>query len=205
MPRERPLEFEVNSEAANELVDQAMRFGTTRELLEKLARIVAGNDVARDEHLLDVVEYKHVQQAAILFSQSLADAEQHFAPAIDVFLSYSHKDEDFARELGDELIKAGMTAFLAPLSIKPGATWPDEIWNAVRTCRVFALIATTDALKSKWCLLEVGAAIGLKKTIIAVLRHSAKLPDVLKPIQAVKVQTKKQQALLVIRLKELCS
>jgi hypothetical protein len=135
----------------------------------------------------DVVERKHVRQAAEkLFAPDLSWLSA-LSPGAGVFLSYSTKDEDFARELGDDLHAAGVAYFLAPLSIKPGATWPEEIWHAIRACRVFVLIVT-----------------GLNKTIIAVQRHSARLPDLLKPLQAIKVQTKKQQAALVARLVELC-
>ena len=67
------------------------------------------------------------------------------------------------------------------------------------------LVVTAEAIKSKWCLLEIGAALGLKKPIVAVLRHSARLPEVLKTVQAVKVQTKKQQADLFQQLKAMSS
>ena len=126
-------------------------------------------------------------------------------PGHAVFLSYSTKDEDFARELEADLRQAGVKTFLAPLAIKPASSWPDEIWQAIRRCRVFVVIVTAEAIKSKWCLLEIGAALGLKKPIVAVLRHSARLPDVLKTVQAAKVQTKNQQAELVEQLKKMCA
>jgi hypothetical protein len=77
-----------------------------------------------------------------------------------------------------------VNVFLAPLSIKPGSSWPDELWHAIRSCRVFVLVVTAETVKSKWCLLEIGAALGLRKPLVAVLRHSTKLPDVLKTVQA---------------------
>jgi hypothetical protein len=204
MAEEKPRSFHFHLDASQERLEQADRTDRIQEIIGRLAEELASLDNNRPEEMRDVVERKHVRQAAEkLFAPDLSWLSA-LSPGAGVFLSYSTKDEDFARELGDDLHAAGVAYFLAPLSIKPGATWPEEIWHAIRACRVFVLIVTADAIKSKWCLLEIGAAIGLNKTIIAVQRHSARLPDLLKPLQAIKVQTKKQQAALVARLVELC-
>lgn len=204
MPEKKPPESHFHSAAEAELRKQVKRVGGTTRILRALTVNIAANDATLPEELTGLVERKHVLKAAESLLQALGNAEQSTVFAPDVFLSYSTKDEDFARELKDELEQAGIGCFLAPLSIKPGATWPDAIWQAIRACRVFVLVVTADAIKSKWCLLEIGAAIGLRKAIIAVLRHSNRLPDVLKTVQAKKVQTKDQQADLVAHLKRLC-
>jgi hypothetical protein len=199
MTDKRRLDLEFHWEASSEIEAQAKR---AIDRLKEVAEILADNDTGRPDGLRDLVERKHVQTAAERLFQSepiLPD------PGQGIFLSNSTKDEDFARQLEADLRDEGVKAFLAPLSIKPGASWPDEIWQAIRVCRVFVLVVTAEAIKSKWCLLEIGAALGLKKLIIAVLRHSSRVPDVLKTVQAVKVQTKKQQADLVQQLKIMCS
>jgi TIR domain len=200
-PEKKRPDLHFPWEASNELEAQANRI---RDRLEDLAESLARNDSGRPDDLRDVVERKHVLLAAKrLFSSD--PTEPVLLHAGDgIFLSYSTKDEDFARELDADLRAEGLKSFLAPLSIKPAASWPDEIWQAIGSCRAFVLVVTAEAIKSRWCLLEIGAALGLKKPIVAVLRHSAKLPDVLKTVQAVKVQTKKQQADLVQQLKKMC-
>ena len=187
------------------LISKWLKPALVMPLPRKQAEIIASLDQSHDhDDLRDILEPKHVIQAAEYLSQFLVDAKQA-AQHNAIFLSYSTKDEDFARELEGELRKESVRCFLAPLSIKPGECWPQEIWQAIRTCRVFVLVVTTEAIRSKWCLLEIGAALGLHKQIVAVLRHSTKLPDVLKTVQAMKVQTKKQQADLVEYLKKSCS
>lgn len=207
MPEKKPPDLHFNLEAATEVDLQAKRAGykAVQDWLRELAESLASNDSGRPDELRDVVERKHVLLAAERLFASDPAWLGLLDPGEGIFLSYSTKDEDFARELEADLREEGVKGFLAPLSIKPGSAWPDEIWQAIRSCRVFVLLVTADAIKSKWCLLEIGAALGLKKPVIAVLRHSAKLPDVLKTVQAVKVQTKKQQADLVQQLKKMFS
>lgn len=201
MTEEKRPEFHFHSEAANELDAQVKRAG---DRLQELAEHFAGNDSDRPDVLRDVVERKHVLLAAErLFT--IDSPGMMLQPGQGIFLSYSTKDEDFARELEADLRADGVKSFLAPLSIEPGASWPDEIWQAIRNCRAFVLVVTAAAMKSKWCLFEIGAALGLKKPIVAVLRHSTRLPEALKTVQAVKVQTKKQQADLVQQIKKMCS
>jgi hypothetical protein len=200
MPADKLPEFALNLAATDELQHQSRRTGLGAELLRVQSEVIAFLDPSRDADDF-ILDPKHIVKAAEYLSNFLAESKSDYS----VFLSYSTKDEDFVRELEADLRAVGISCFLAPLSIKPGASWPEEIWQAIRGCRVFVLVVTTAALRSKWCLLEVGAAIGLKKMIISVLRHSTRIPDVLKSVQALKVQTKKQQADLVMRLKQLCS
>lgn len=202
MPEEKLPDIHLHLDASNELDRIAEHTGLDRRLLRKQAEIFAWIEAQSDKDFDGVVRPKHALLAAKKLPEIIADSTIKDA---GIFLSYSTKDEDFARELEADLNGGGISSFLAPLSIKPGSAWQEEIWRGIRGCRVFVLVVTAEALKSKWCLLEIGAALGLKKQIIAVLRHSNKIPDVLKTIQAMKVQTKKQQADLVTHLKQLCS
>jgi hypothetical protein len=206
MTEEKRHDLELHLEAATELDGQAKHAGyeAMRKWLLELAHRIASNDCDRGDELRDVVERKHVLLAAERLFASDPAWMVLLDPGDGIFFSYSTKDEDFVRELKADLLAEDVEAFLAPLAIKPGSSWPDEIWPAIRSCRVFVYVATAEANKSKWCMYEIGAALGLKKPIIAALRHSAKLPDVLKTVQAVKVQNKKQQAALVRLLKEMC-
>jgi len=75
----------------------------------------------------------------------------------------------------------------------------EEIWRALRTCRVLLAVLTPSALESQWCLAEAGAAIALKKVIVPVLRHvrPSDIPSPLKQFQAMKVETSLEQQRLV--------
>lgn len=110
MTEKKRLELHFHWEASDELdVQTKVAGGKLRELAEALA----GIDSDRPEELHDMVERKHVQHAAerlFEFDPSLMLLD----PGHAVFLSYSTKDEDFARELEADLRQAGVKTFLAP-------------------------------------------------------------------------------------------
>ncbi len=167
MAREKPLDLDYafNAEAANALAVQAGKIGPTQDLLEKLAAIIAASDTDRPQNLEGVVERKHVLKAAerieSLWGNILQDGVGY-----DVFLSYAHKEETCAKEFETKLKESGLTCFMASLTIKPGSAWEKEIWQAVRTSRFFLFLVSTAALKSKWCVSEIGAAIALQRPIV---------------------------------------
>jgi TIR domain len=230
MPEKEPREIQHHWEASNELDHLSKRADIMARMLQVLAESIASADLDRLDGLHDKQVCKEVlervenlaffvleQQAEaiaredpgcsddIMQPEHLTQAAKNLFGSPSIFLSYATNDEDFARELKADLDKEHVGCFLAPLSIQPGSAWPDEIWQAIRACRVFVLLVTADAMKSKWCLLEIGAALGQKKTIVAVLRHTARLPDVLKGVQAKKVQTTEQKRELVQLLQSMCA
>src|SRR5438045_2422169 len=112
MPEEKPPEFHLNLPASEELDKQSARIGIGRAILQKQAEIIAIIDPASNRDFSDLLESKHIQQAA----EQLSQMQLEFAAdKRSVFLSYSTKDEDFARELEADLRKEGVACFLAPL------------------------------------------------------------------------------------------
>lgn len=177
-----------------------------KRLLLELARRSARSDTtlvhAANEML---VTREHVVQAARVLLNTDISSVSSSESAKCVFLSHATTEMEYARDLQEDLQREGLTCFLAELSIKPGSRWPDELWQSIRTCKVFLLLATEQAVKSKWCLPEVGAALALQKTVIAALPHSTKLPQVLHGFQHVPLQTKQHRKDLIRHLKQLCS
>ena len=123
----------------------------------------------------------------------------------DVFISYSHKEEALAREFEAKLAEQILRCFLTPLTIQASSAWEREMWQAARSARVFLFLVSTEALKSKWCRAEIGAAIALQRPIIPALVHSIKLPDILKQFQSAQAQTDSERDGLVQHIKGLCS
>jgi hypothetical protein len=70
---------------------------------------------------------------------------------------------------------------------------------------VFVLLNSEAGKKRNWCKYEIGAALGQKKRVEAVLLDSARLPKVLQHLQAkFKYRTEEQKRELVEHLKKLC-
>lgn len=58
----------------------------------------------------------------------------------EVFISYSVKDEPFAKRIYNALSSLGVSTFLAGISLKPGSNWTEEISSSryiFRKCRGF--------------------------------------------------------------------
>jgi hypothetical protein len=201
MPDERP-DIEWNFAAANLREDVIKTIASQlSDLSEDFARSADGDVIVCDTHV--------ARAANLLLKPELLpdDIKCQLAPArwARVFLSYSSNDEAWAREFEGDLKGAGLSTFLASRSIEVGADWDEEIWEAIRRCRIFVALLTPSALESGWCVLEAGAARGLRKKVVPVLRHvSARdLSDALSQFQAREVQTREQQLRLVRELKAL--
>ena len=199
MPDERPNKFHWRPDAASlrhELID-AVTSG-----LEMLSE---GFGEPAYGHM--VVRHNHVVRAANLLikKEFLPETLRTELSTVsgELFLSYSTEDEAWAREFASDLESEGLTTFLACRSIAAGNDWDQEIWEAVRRCDIFVALLTVTAVKSEWCLLEAGAARGLGKQVIPVLRHLSpdSLPNALAMFQAREVQSREQQRQLIQELK----
>jgi hypothetical protein len=103
----------------------------------------------------------------------------------DVFISYSAKDSEKARELQTALEAQGLACFLAPKGVRPGDDFADKIRLALVSCRIVCLLATRNSLGSEWVITECGAAWVLSKPVIPVLYRCGveNLPERLRRVQ----------------------
>ena len=78
----------------------------------------------------------------MIFGVTSAQRGKHGARLI----SYSRKDETFARQLADRL---GSVAWIDVKDIRVGENWSDAIQQALNTCQAMVLIITSNSMKSK--------------------------------------------------------
>lgn len=104
----------------------------------------------------------------------------------DVFLSYSSRDKDEARQVCSFLEKKGVTVFLAEKSIKPSSKWETTVRDALRNSRLLCLLATPNSLHSEWVITEWGAAWAFDIPILPLLFQCSAndLPERLRSYQA---------------------
>jgi hypothetical protein len=86
-----------------------------------------------------------------------------------IFISYSHRDTEFAEKLDDHLTKAGFVTWRDKIRIDPGDDWSDSINGALQTCQIMILIHSPDAVASDQVKKEWKYFIDKKKTLIPVL------------------------------------
>lgn len=88
---------------------------------------------------------------------------------MNVFISYSTRDERLARQIHSQLAQVGAQPFLASLSLAPGARWTAEIFSALEESDMVFFIASRDACASPAVQQELGASLAQKKLIIPIL------------------------------------
>ncbi len=87
----------------------------------------------------------------------------------EVFISYSRKDSDFARQLNLALQAAGKTTWFDQESISSGVDFEREIFKGIEGADNFVLIISPDAVESPYCEREVNYASTQCKRFIPIL------------------------------------
>lgn len=107
----------------------------------------------------------------------------------DVFISYSKNDEQLAEWLHRSCQNFNINSFLAPISLKAGAKWKQEILNNLKNSKWFFFLATPNSINSDPVKHEIGGALVLNKNIIPILYNLEfhQLPDWIKEYQGIKV------------------
>lgn len=110
-----------------------------------------------------------------------------------VFVSYATADEQYAQALKIWLEscfpKGFVEVFIASNweSIPMGSEWFDEIINAMQRCKVAIVLASRNALRSRWVYMEAGALKIIGRNVVPVCVGSVEasdLPPILERKQA---------------------
>lgn len=83
-----------------------------------------------------------------------------------VFISYSSKDADVAKRVCEFLEENGMPCWIAPRNVDPGANYPAQIVQSIRSCSAMVLLASENTNRSGHVSNEVNLAFSNKKLII---------------------------------------
>lgn len=88
--------------------------------------------------------------------------------ALDVFISYSRADSDFARKLNDGLQRQGKRTWFDQESIASGTDFQQEIYRGIEASDHFLFILSPRSVQSPYCADEVEYAAKLNKRIVTV-------------------------------------
>ena len=126
------------------LIEAAVRW------LEFGLRIDAIKIVERDG---DKAEALRQTMARLKSSRPSGPLRRTAGHAYDVFLSYSRQDSDAADYVASQLRahESRPTVFQDTLSIDPGASWQQKIWEALDACRKVVVLYSPSYLTSKVC------------------------------------------------------
>ncbi len=79
------------------------------------------------------------------------------------FISYSTKDDEFARRLHARMREANMRVWFAPENLKGGRKLPEQIFEAIQLQDKLLLVLSDASILSDWVMSEVRAALANEK------------------------------------------
>ncbi|MEL6129159.1 MAG: toll/interleukin-1 receptor domain-containing protein, partial [Cyanobacteria bacterium J06628_4] len=175
----------LNSEAAyyNEhktWLTQALKWERQQQNPTMLLR---GYNLRRAENWLKVARL-HEHSPTVLQEQFVAESlRQPSDGALDVFVSYSRVDADFARRLNEALQIQGKRTWFDQESIATGADFQQEIYRGIESSDVFLFVLSPQSVASPYCADEVEYAESLNKRMVTVLHRPIDTND-LHPVLA---------------------
>lgn len=107
-----------------------------------------------------------------------------------IYLSYSHKDADFARLLTAKLRTGGHEVLVDTDALAPGQNWRAILSEALKDAEAFVALLSEASLSSQYTMVEIGSArayssqIG-KPIVIPVLIDDVPIPLPLQDIQVI--------------------
>lgn len=130
----------------------------------KEAYVIEMIATAKDEPLLELA--KHLGVASQL--ETTTEPTFWSTNSARVFLSHLASMKASVGELKQELLKLGISAFVAHEDIEPTKEWQTEIESALASMDGLVALLAPGFKDSNWCDQEVGVAIGRKLPIISV-------------------------------------
>lgn len=103
-----------------------------------------------------------------------------------VFISYSHSDQDWAEKFAESMIKSGVSVWFDKFNIKAGESISEAIEKGLRDSDVVVLLVNSENIKRPNLFFELGAALGMNKTIIPVVSEDFKSHNLPLPLQRIK-------------------
>ncbi len=86
-----------------------------------------------------------------------------------VFISYSHKDSNYAMRLAGSFEALGIPYWIDHIRLEGGSEWSKEIKDAIERSTIVVVIMTPDAETSEWVNQEIRLAESQKKNIFPLL------------------------------------
>ncbi len=103
--------------------------------------------------------------------------------SLEVFISYSRADSDFARKLNDALMEVGKLTWFDQESIASGEDFQQEIYRGIENCDNFLFIISPASVNSPYCADEVEYAHKLNKRFVTIVYQQVP-PQDLHPVLA---------------------
>jgi CHASE2 domain-containing sensor protein len=132
--------------------------------------LLRNSDLRNAEAWLKVAKQKTQHSSLPIQDEFIAESLKLPPNAVlDVFVSYSNADADFARKLNDTLQIQNKTTWFDQESIISGTDFEQEMYKGIEATNNFLFIISPNSISSNYCATEVEYAIKLNKRIVTVL------------------------------------
>jgi len=105
------------------------------------------------------------------------------ATTYDFFISYPHKEREWVRRFVEALEQHNLKIWYDEKIIPPGEPFVEKLREGLRNSNAMIYIVTLEALNSRWALMELGGALGLKKKIIPLVAEDVPIGELVPPIR----------------------
>jgi len=147
------------------------------------AKLLRGYNLRRAETWLSLSRH-HRQPPTNLHRRFITESlRQPPDISVDVFISYSRVDSDFARKLNEELQFQGKRTWFDQESIASGTDFQQEIHRGIESSGIFLFVLSPESVNSPYCAGEVEHADKHNKRIVTVLYRDIDIKD-LHPVLA---------------------
>lgn len=116
-------------------------------------------------------------------------------PLLNIFISYSHSDSDFANRLEADLRQRDFDTWMDRRGLAGGHKWRRELQNAIDRSHVLLVVLSPEAVDSEYVQSEYGYATDEGKTVIPIYFRPCKIPMELRGIQWIDFQQSYEQGL----------
>ena len=130
-----------------------------------------------------VIERMLRQEEHLLARLSLLQPEGDQTPR--VFISYSHRDQNFVCQLANDLKRNRIYSWMDQREIGVGSIWSEQVELALDACEIMVVVLSPESAESPNVADEWHYYLDAEKTIVPVLYRDCHIPFRLKRIQYV--------------------
>ncbi|MCA1995287.1 MAG: toll/interleukin-1 receptor domain-containing protein, partial [Coleofasciculus sp. S288] len=140
--------------------------------------LLRGYNLQHTEAWLKAAKVRTEHPPLPLHEEFIAEStNQPTESSLEVFVSYSRADSDFARKLNEALQLQGKTTWFDQESIASGTDFQQEIYRGIENSDNFLFIISPRSVNSLYCASEVEYAQKLNKRFVTVLHRQVSVKE----------------------------
>ncbi|MDZ7909004.1 MAG: toll/interleukin-1 receptor domain-containing protein [Gemmobacter sp.] len=114
-----------------------------------------------------------------------------------IYVSYTTRDEEYAKGLISELMAAGHEITIEPTKLSLGIKWRDSLSEGLKAADVFIILISANTMNAQYPMMELGfARASGKMMILPIILDDISIPIVVQDIQVLFARDRRPNELL---------